>query len=190
MLIVTVSALLAFALADDDVTRIAALVPVEAVTSNAGALAGRYSTVSEEVRRRVGPPLSGADLYLFPDRSYFWVEWTDILPPTVFDRGRWQADQANIHLVTGVGVTWKTTNEHEFVAIHRLTHPTEVRLIGTNRQLKVFERHATDRSADLEFFLLIDSLSREEAFDESKVAQLKLKLLAESWRPSFFRETP
>jgi hypothetical protein len=31
----------------------------------------------------------GVDFYLFPDRSYIYVEWADILPPTIFEKGNW-----------------------------------------------------------------------------------------------------
>jgi hypothetical protein len=56
---------------------------VAAPTMNS--VSGHYSSSPEELRKRV-VPMSGDDLYLFPDGSYLYLVWSDIPPTTVRDK--------------------------------------------------------------------------------------------------------
>ena len=35
-------------------------------------------------------PLAGNDLYLFPDRTYIYLHWADVMPIEICDRGTWE----------------------------------------------------------------------------------------------------
>src|SRR5437588_4471680 len=43
-------------------------------------VAGRYTDLPQGM-----PSLGINDLYLFPDQTYFYVEWTDVFPSTITD---------------------------------------------------------------------------------------------------------
>ena len=45
-----------------------------------------------------GSGLSGAELYLFPDRTYMYTEWADIQAETLYDRGTWSCLRGVIRL--------------------------------------------------------------------------------------------
>jgi hypothetical protein len=60
--------------------RVASRLPVEVVRADSGAgLAGHYTGQTSELQSRVGPFLSGEDLYLFPDGSYVYCQWADVM---------------------------------------------------------------------------------------------------------------
>jgi hypothetical protein len=40
--------------------------------------------------------LSGSDLYLFPDGTYIYTEWADIMPETVYEKGNWKFEDSFI----------------------------------------------------------------------------------------------
>ena len=70
--------------------RIRAKIAVDSLPSLTGAqIAGRYTNPSKELVKRVGPPLAGEDLYVFADNSYIYCKWADVMPNTIFDKGRW-----------------------------------------------------------------------------------------------------
>src|ERR1700741_1698732 len=83
-------------------THVRPLVPsiaVVAPTDWRHALAGHYEPAKRLSKPRV-PELSGDDLYLFPDKTYIYLEWTDILPETVYDKGAWSFDGRFVRLYT------------------------------------------------------------------------------------------
>ena len=56
--------------------RMRAKTAIEQVTNLPPAgLAGQYKNPSKELISRVGPPLSGNSLYIFPDASFVYCEW-------------------------------------------------------------------------------------------------------------------
>jgi hypothetical protein len=44
--------------------------------------------------------LEGSDLYLFPDKTYLYLDWADIWPRTIWDKGTWAYQQGLIMLHT------------------------------------------------------------------------------------------
>ena len=71
--------------------------PRELENEAAALLPAHFSSENAETRRR-GSGLSGEDLYLFPDRSYYYVHWADIEPPTIYDKGFWSFSQGVLEL--------------------------------------------------------------------------------------------
>jgi hypothetical protein len=172
--------------AQEALGRLRAKLAVEAVTDTSSArLAGQYTSSSEELRRRVGPFLSGNDLYLFPDQSYIYCVWTDIQPVTIFDKGTWRVKDGFLELTTSADVTWKPNLEREYIVVHRASRPDEIVLVGAKDGLSYFEQNAGD---DPEFMLLVVSKVRRTPLTRRKSAKLKARLMRESWRPEFFRE--
>src|SRR5947209_19022113 len=78
--------------------RLRAHVHVEPVIgATAHEIAGHYSSNPKEIGRS---PLSGNDLYLFPDGSYLYSEWGDLEPVTIRDKGTWAFSDGAVKLVS------------------------------------------------------------------------------------------
>ena len=163
--------------------RLRAKTRVDAVTGVAPAqLAGLYSSTSKELRRRVAP-LSGDDLYLFPEGTYIHCEWTDIQPATVYDKGTWVFTNGQVALTFDQEITWTPRVEREYVAVHRGSRTGEVLLVGTGTDLDYFEKHA---GKDPEFMLLLSAKKLERTFSQQEAEKLKTTLMKDAWRPKYF----
>ena len=148
--------------------------------------AGQYSNPSKEVMKRWGGgTLSEDNLYIFPDKTYIYCEWADIMPTIVIDMGTWSFIGGVLELKSDPEITWDHRLERRFLAVRRPAHNGEILLVGTDRDIKYFEENAGD---DPEFMLLLNSKGRERILSRSGTARLKAKLMRESWRPEYFRK--
>lgn len=162
-----------------------ALDPVTNLT--AVQIAGQYANPSKELVKRVGPPLAGNSLYIFPDKTYVYCEWADVMENTVFDKGTWSFAEAVLELKSDLEITWDPRLERKFLAVQRPSHSEEILLVGIEKELPYFEKKAGD---DPELMLLIVSKQREKPFSQAETAKLKANLMREGWRPDFFRKQP
>jgi hypothetical protein len=170
--------------------RLRAKVSVESVTdASIERLAGHYKNTSKEIRERVGGFLSGDDLYLFPDGTYIYCEWSDISPITISDKGTWTLVKNSVELKSGPEITWDPgayrQYDRKYVAIRRSSQPKEVLLVGVEYKLSNFEEAAGD---DPGFMLLVVSMKRESPIDGKHTTALKAKLMKSAWRPEDFQK--
>lgn len=150
-------------------------------------IAGQYKNPSNELIKRVGGPLSGNSLYIFPDNTYIYCEWADIMPNTVFDKGTWSFSEGVLRLKSAPEITWDPELERRFLAVRRPFHAKEIILVGIEKELPYFEKDAGD---DPELMLLIVARLRDKAVSQASAAGLKASLMREGWRPDFFRKQP
>lgn len=179
------------------VARINAKVRVEVVAPvSPTSIAGHYTSNPAELKQRMGGnnPLQGDDLYLFPDGTYIYVEWADILPATIYDKGKWRMEQGTVALTSDRDIFWKNRAERRYVAFQRENRESEVLLIGLANALPWFEREdgaVRVRNQvirpDPEFMLLLASRVREQQFS-TDFAKVKADLMRKAWKPDFFRE--
>jgi hypothetical protein len=148
-------------------------------------IAGRYSNPSKELVKLVGPPLRGNNLYIFPDNTYVYCEWADIMPTTVFDRGTWSFSETVLRLKSAPEITWDPHLERRFLAAHRPTRIEEILLVGIDEDLPYFEEKAGN---DPELMLLIIAGQREQAIGQAESAKLKASLMRDGWKPDFLRK--
>jgi len=146
-------------------------------------IVGRYSSTPDELRRRV-VPLSGDDLYFFPDGTYFYYVWSDIPPATIRDKGKWALSRDGLTLTSDSDITWNPGAERRYLLVRRRSHPQEILAVGMDRDLRYFEEHADD---DPEFMLLLVSKVRVNVISGKESIELKKKLLREAWRPRFYK---
>jgi hypothetical protein len=73
------------------------------------AFAGHYTS---------GSGLSGSELYLFPDGSYMYTEWADILPETLYDRGRWSLSEGILRLSSDATLSKTHLRDKSYVGMH------------------------------------------------------------------------
>jgi hypothetical protein len=177
--------------AHEALERLRAKTAVDAVASASyEQLAGRYTSESKELRKRIGGFLSGDQLYLFPDGTYIYCEWADIEPTTVHDKGTWKATEGLVELKSDHEVTWDPGKyrqyDRRYAAFHRRSRNNEIMLIGVDYALPRFEEEAGDDPA---FMLLVVGRKREATFSRAAAERLKARLLKESWRPEYFRES-
>ena len=167
--------------------RVRAKIVVESVTNLTPAqFAGQYRNPSKELINRVGPPLSGNDLYVFPDATFVYCEWADVMPTTVFDKGTWSLSGDILELKSATEVTWSPHLERRFLALRRQSHSGEILLVGIDGDdLQYFEKEAKD---DPELMLLIISRQRDKTISQAETAKLRAKLMREGWRPDFFNK--
>jgi hypothetical protein len=177
--------------AREAVERIRARTLVEAVSvGSSEQLAGRYTSTSKELGKRIGGFLSGDDLYLLPDGTYIYCEWADIEPTTVYDKGTWMATGGLVELKSDPEVTWDPGKyrryDRRYAAFHRTSRNKEIMLIGVDYALPHFEEVAGDDPA---FMLLVVGKKRDATFNRAAARALKARLLKESWRPEYFRDS-
>lgn len=145
-------------------------------------IAGRYSKPSKELIKLVGPPLGGNNLYIFPDNTYVYCKWADIMPTTVFDRGTWSFSETVLHLKSAPEITWDPHLERRFLAVHRPTRIEEILLVGIDEGHPYFEEKAGNHP---ELMLLIIARQREQAIGQAESAKLKASLMQDGWKPDF-----
>jgi hypothetical protein len=168
--------------------RLRAKIPVDPVTDFSPVKsAGQYANPGKELIRRIGGALSGDVLYIFPDNTYVYCEWADIMPTTIFDKGSWDLSDGVLKLTSSPEITWNPMVERRFLVVHRRSQAAEILLVGIDKQLPNFEEQAGD---DPETMLLIVAKQRESTISQAKAAQVKAKLIRESWRPDYFRKQP
>ncbi len=162
--------------------RLRAHVPVDLISGvPASAIAGHYSSHPKELGRSA---LSGNDFYLFPDGSYLYLEWGDVEPRTVRDKGTWTFSSGELQLKSDPDVTWDPGAGRTYLVVHRESKPTEVLLIGLGRALSYFEEKADD---DPNYMLLLVAKTRTESFHQKSAARIKTRLMREAWKPEYFR---
>jgi hypothetical protein len=172
--------------AADAVARINAKLGVVSVAiQSETSLAGRYTSAPAELTKRLGGVLPGGnDLYLFPDGSYIYTEWDDLLPPTIYDKGKWILRGGFLDLASDPDVIWQPNVERRHLLIRRLGHEEEVMSVGAKKALHNFEKNAGN---DPGFMLLRIGRVREERFNKG-FAEVKARLMREAWDPWFFRK--
>jgi len=146
------------------------------------ALAGKYSNPGPDLKKLV-PALSGRDLYLFPNRTYIYTEWADILPETVFDRGSWSVVGGVLKLEWNAAITWKTSNEKQYVVIRYEERPAHFFLLGIEQQLDYLKENI---GKDADFMFLVTSLAFAKSFSESNWREIQSAVLRRAWHPKFF----
>jgi hypothetical protein len=166
--------------------RVQARTPVDIITNLTTAqFAGQYTYPSSDLRKRVGPSLSGNDLYLFPDKTYVYCEWSDIVPTTVYDKGIWNVSAGILELKSDPEITWDPELERRFLVIHRSSRLDEILLVGVEKELRNFEQEVGD---DREFMLLLVGRQRDTKISLAEAAKLKSRLMREAWRPEWFQK--
>jgi len=166
--------------------RVRAKIAVESVTNlTPTELSGQYRNPSKELINRVRPPLSGNDLYIFPDKTFVYCEWADVMSNTVFDKGTWSFAGDILELKSASEVTWAPHLERRFLAVRRHSQSREILLVGIDRELQYFEEKAGD---DAELMLLIVGRQRDRTINQAETPKIKTKLMREGWRPEFFRD--
>lgn len=141
-------------------------------------------TQSPEVAQRAGAAMAGNHLHLFSDHTYIYLEWADILPPTIYDKGAWSFDGHVIRLETDNTVPQKYACQDKVYApiTAEISGAKQLFLIGIDREYCYFQENA--KLGDDFMFLLC---FRARVAPSGNDAATKAKLMKDAWRPDFFR---
>ncbi len=164
------------------IARIRARTPVEDASSlDATHIAGVFKNPGKSLIKRIGPALSGDILYLFPDGTYIYCEWSDISPETISDKGAWTYSQGLVQLASDPEVKWNAGIDRQLIALRRSSMQDEILLIEATR-LPYLEEKAGD---DPELMLLIVAKERSKPIPSSEAPKIKASLMKKFWNPKF-----
>jgi hypothetical protein len=155
----------------------------------ATALCGYYSDKPFSVDL---PELSGDELYLFPDETYYYLMWADVLPLTIYDKGGWKYKNGYIELYSDHSVNQKDfPKDHRYIPLqYKGGDTTTSLLVGAEWELSYFrekvklERETRDRL----FMLDLNSFKKqqEKSITSSNYEETKKMLMEKCWHPEFF----
>jgi hypothetical protein len=166
--------------------RIRSRITVAPLTGSRSAIAGKYTSTPKELGDSF---LSGEDLHLFPDGTYIYCEWSDVMPMTVLDKGTWRVSDPTVELTSDPDITWKprwgccSPLERRFLLVQRVGHKRDALLMGMSYGLSGFEEDSKD---DPGLRLLNSGLLRTAIYDRGKAIRVRARLMNEAWRPDTF----
>jgi hypothetical protein len=135
------------------------------------------------------PGLSGSNLYLFPDGSYVYTEWADVLPETIYDKGRWKCALGVLALVPDADITSDPKTHRRYLVLQLRgaagnAEPHTV-LLGAeaDESLGLLGREPADVVGYLE-----PCAFRRTPWSRGEAAKVKARFGkgSPSWRPCFF----
>jgi hypothetical protein len=156
-------------------------------------LVGHFSDTAHVL----GGGLSGSELYLFPDKTYLYLRWADILPMTIYDKGVWQYRDGLLALLSDGSIPVDARNhDREYLPLILPTNrrtasadpQSEMRLLlllGSDWDFSYFRENVKE---DPEFMLRLCTYGLEDSIPLEEANQLKDELIKECWRPDFFKE--
>lgn len=133
---------------------------------------------------------SGDDLYLFPDQTYLYLEWMDILPYKIYDRGTWDYREGFVILKTDGAIAGGREPRDAVYLPLVATIPEPFRyyggekkecklLLGVHWELpSLFENYSPTGSLSVEQFLALDGCFQTGAISASDVATIQEDLYA------------
>ena len=154
---------------------------VKAFQKDKDQLPGHYSSAGPSLKKYVGAS-SGSDLYMFPDETYIYTEWADIMPNTIHERGTWRFDGSIISLVSDNTLTTQRFLDSEQLP---LVSPDKTILLMGRKGFDYFQQHSSDKP---DFMLSLTTLEKVSEIKNQDIETIKNKLLKEAWMPWFFAE--
>jgi hypothetical protein len=161
-------------------------------SSSANLLFGHYT--SKPFTRDM-PELSGEEVYLFPDKTFYYLEWADILPLTIYDIGTWDIKDGILEFKSDSIITWKQTSrkteQRKYVPMYYVKNDKKVLLLmGIGWEFPYFcEQVKKDKKyTDYDWMLDINSLNKKEDIGLAEYKKIKEKLFKECWHPDWFTQ--
>jgi len=139
-------------------------------------LSGYYTDVPPGVNS-----LHANDLYLFPDQTYFYVEWTDVFPRTITDKGEWGYNNGLIELHSDKSAPrGETRRNGKLLPLYIEKDGKQlVLLLGASGDFAYFKEKAETND---EFMLLLCAYNRQEDFSSKDYTKIKAEIYKNCWR--------
>ena len=142
-----------------------------------GVLSGHYTDLPPGM-----PALGYDDLYLFPDNTYFYVEWTDVFPITITDRGTWSYKDGLIVLYSDKTLPkGEGRRNGKFLPLNiERDGKRLILLLGAEGDFAYFKANA---KANDEFMLILCTYNQTDNFVTKDYEQTKTEVYDRCWRP-------
>jgi len=136
--------------------------------------------------------LSGDDLFLFPDSTYVFARWCDIMPLTIHGKGVWSVSNGIVRLMDDCQIRSKHYGAPPVflaVILTNTSRPGIFTNVIANRLFLIEDERCVFRDyiRREETDLILGGLERSGPISRKEMKALKSKLMKESWRPDFFR---
>ena len=146
-------------------------------------VAGRYADPGPT--KRGG--LSGEDLYLFPDETFFYLQWADVMPRTIISKGAWALDNGYVTLHndgdTSMSNSWMHVPSVWLPVVVDLGTTRSTCLMNGQRSIDYLKNKSMmPRSGST---IIRQSLEKSRNLPASETAALKADLKRKHWRPHF-----
>jgi hypothetical protein len=139
--------------------------------------------------------LVGAELFLFPDGTFFFLEWADIFPTTICDKGNWEFQNGLVVLRTDDTIDRRighadniflpliaTRSEMSAVSTKK---SERIHLLGMQQDLESYLKSAPDSDSE-GVFLQLSAYSKTKTIPAHETQAIKYKLFA-SYAPEELR---
>jgi len=151
-----------------------------------------YGDVSLPGRYSSGAGLSGRELYLFPDNTYMFTDWSDMREETVCDRGSWTISFDLVALSSDKSFSSIYPRDKIYVPIiHTVSNRNDLVLMGTRWDysfaIESLTETAREYSDDPDFVkgFSINGIRRVAPISSDEAEKLKVKLLKRVWESHF-----
>jgi hypothetical protein len=131
-----------------------------------------------------GPGLSGSELYLFADHTYIHTQWADVIPETIYDKGRWALSGGALTLSPDADIVWRTTNDRTYLALRQGDDET-VLLLGLKRAFAYVSYMAADKLEDTPMHVRLASRTRHVTWKDAQAKGVKAAIMKRGWRPDW-----
>lgn len=148
-------------------------------TSTTEDLAGHYASPGPTMKGG----LSGSRLYLFPDQSYFFLRWADIMPGLIESRGTWDVVGGYV-LLTDDGTVQRKRRRDDFAYLpvrYREDGTTVTGLLGFPSSYEWLMSGDKISSRRLLFW----TMERAKDIPAEDAEDLKAELMRKHWRPDY-----
>lgn len=146
---------------------------------------GIYSTYGPTKLEYVDGGTSGSLFYIFPDGSYIYTEWADIMSETIYEKGHWDITNSFIILTNDNSLPFVRTRSKYHLPF-RLKNGNIV-IMGSNWEYEYFTKYLSDGySLDPEYRLLVSTHEKSKDVRQEDTELMKEELMGRSWRPLFF----
>lgn len=133
--------------------------------------------------------LGGHDLYLFPDHTYLYVKWADVLPETIADKGVWKYQHGFVDLLSDGSLAKLLPKDRQYVALRFKYGQQQVfALMGTSRAYSGFlDAYDADSNREVESLMYVFTIRKAKGITPEESVPLKAKLMNDFWHPEFIK---
>lgn len=160
----------------DCLKQVSAVVPVELLRSSGKDLSGVWSH---------GGGLSGSYLYLFPDATYIYTEWGDVMPETIYDKGGWQVSNGVLLMSPASEVTWEPFGNRQYLVLRQKEGAPEPLLFGIHVSFHLFKEMLKEQPAKAGTWLWLSSYRRTRGWAPREPERVRADLMKKGWKPEW-----
>jgi len=146
---------------------------------------GIYSTYGPTMLERLGRGTSGSLFYIFPDGTYLYTKWADIMPETIYEKGHWEINDSFITFIGDNSLSKERSTSEKYLPIRMENN--NILIMGNKWDYHYFSTHYFDGD-DPAFIMLVATHEKIKNISNVEIEPLKAELMERAWKPWFFAE--